>query len=72
MWKFCRPDLTDFDGFLRYLIEQYDIEIKSVLINHFSHHTGFDMLPDSEDISLAAGEALEVVKVLAPGQLKSA
>lgn len=72
MWKFCRPDLTDFGGFLQYLIEHYDIEIKSVLINHFSHHTGFDMLPNSEDISLAAGEALEVVKALAPGQLKSA
>ncbi|MEP2092042.1 AAA family ATPase [Roseibium sp.] len=71
MWKFCRPDLTDFDGFLRYLIEQYEIEIKSVLINHFSHHTGFDMLPDSEDISLAASEALRVVEILASGQLKN-
>jgi len=72
MWKFCRPDLTDFDGFLRYLIEQYGIEIKSVLINHFSHHTGFDMLPDSEDIRLACSEALNVVNILAPGQLKNA
>lgn len=72
MWKFCRPDLTDFEGFVRYLIEQYEIEIKSVLINHFSHHTGFDMLPDSEDISIAAGEALRVVEILAPGQLKNA
>ncbi len=71
MWKFCRPDLTDFEGFLKYLIDEHKIEIKSVLINQFSHHSGLDMLPDGEDIRRAAKEAITVVEIFAPGQLKN-
>jgi FtsZ-binding cell division protein ZapB len=71
MWKFCRPDLTDFQGFVGFLIDEHQIEVRSVLINQFSHSSGLDMLPDSEDIRLAAREAISVVEKFAPGQLKN-
>jgi len=71
MWKFCRPDLTDFQGFVGFLIDEHQIEVRSVLINQFSHHSGLDMLPDSEDIRLATREAVSVVEKFAPGQLKN-
>ena len=37
MWKFCRPDLQNFESFVRFLISDHNIEIKSVLINDLCH-----------------------------------
>lgn len=71
MWKFCRPDCVDFGTFFEFLIDECEIEIKSVLINDLSHGGKFDDPPHKEqDIIEAAKEAIDVVKRFAPGQLK--
>lgn len=71
MWKFCRPDIGDLGGFFEFLINEYEIELKSVLINDLSHGGKFDDQPHkSEDIAEAAKEAITVVKRFAEGQLK--
>lgn len=70
MWKFCRPDLNDFGKFTEVLINDHNIEIKSVMINDLSHGGKFDDPPHKEeDIILAAKEAIEVVRNFAEGQL---
>lgn len=71
MWKFCRPDVVDFGKFFEFLIDECDIELKSVLINDLSHGGKFDDPPHkAEDIVEAAREAIAVVERFAQGQLK--
>lgn len=71
MWKFCRPDVVDFGAFFEFLIDECEIELKSVLINDLSHGGKFDDPPHkAEDIVEAAREAISVVERFAQGQLK--
>ena len=71
IWKFCRPDLSGLEDFLRYLASEHEIEIKSVMINDLSHGGKVaDFLHDEEDIKQAAGEAIAVVGQFAEGQLR--
>jgi len=71
MWKFCRPDIGDLGKFFEFLIDEYEVELKSVLINDLSHGGKFDDQPHkSEDIVEAAQDAITVVKRFAEGQLK--
>ena len=71
MWKFCRPDVVDFGAFFEFLIDECEIELKSVLINDLSHGGKFDDPPHkAEDIVEAAREAITVVERFACGQLK--
>ena len=71
MWKFCRPDIVNFGLFCEFLIDEYAIELKSVLINDLSHGGKFDDPPHkAEDIVKAAREAIIVVERFAQGQLK--
>ena len=70
MWKFCRPDLNDFAHFLSFLIDECELEIKSVLLHDLSHGGKFEDPPHkAEDIIEAAQDALKVVQHFAPGQL---
>lgn len=72
MWKFCRPDLNDFGSFLSFLINECDLELKSVLLHDLSHGGKFDDPPHkAEDIVEAAQDAIAVVQHFAPGQLQS-
>ena len=71
MWKFCRPDIQDFEAFVKYLIRDHQIEIKSVLLNDLCHGGKFSDHPHQEaEIVEAATEALRVVETFARGQLK--
>lgn len=71
MWKFCRPDIVDLGKFFEFLIDEYEVELKSVLINDLSHGGKFDDQPHkSDDIVDAAKEAVIVVRRFAEGQLK--
>jgi hypothetical protein len=71
MWKFCRPDIQDFEAFVKYLISDHQIEIKSVLLNDLCHGGKFSDHPHQEaEIVEAATEALRVVETFARGQLK--
>ena len=71
IWKFCRPDFSNFEEFLGYLSSEHEIEIKSVLINDLSHGGKVaDVLHDEEDIKQAAVDAIAVVRQFAAGQLK--
>jgi len=71
MWKFCRPDIQDFEAFVKFLIADHEIEIKSVLLNDLCHGGKFSDPPHQEaEIIEAAVEALRVVEKFAAGQLK--
>ena len=71
MWKFCRPDLQKFEDFVRFLITDHNIEIKSVLINDLCHGGKFSDPPhNEEDIREAAKEAIAVVRKFAKGQIE--
>ncbi|RPE72160.1 wobble nucleotide-excising tRNase [Pacificibacter maritimus] len=71
MWKFCRPDIQDFEAFVKILISDHKIEIKSVLLNDLCHGGKFSDPPHQEaEIIEAAVEALSVVEKFAEGQLK--
>jgi wobble nucleotide-excising tRNase len=71
MWKFCRPDIQDFEAFVKVLITDHKIEIKSVLLNDLCHGGKFSDPPHQEaEIKEAAVEALSVVERFAKGQLK--
>ncbi len=71
IWKFCRPDFSNLEEFLGYLIGEYEIEIKSVLINDLSHGGKVDdPLHVEEDIKQAAVDAIAIVRQFAEGQLK--
>ena len=71
MWKFCRPDLQNFESFVRFLISDHNIEIKSVLINDLCHGGKFSDPPhNDEDIREAAKEAIAVVRKFAEGQIE--
>ena len=70
IWKFCRPDFSNLEEFLGYLIGEHQIEIKSVLINDLSHGGKVEFLHDEEDIKQAAVDAIAVVEQFAEGQLK--
>jgi len=71
IWKFCRPDFSNLEEFLGYLIGEHGIEIKSVLINDLSHGgKTADPPHDEEDIKQAAVDAIAVVGQFAKGQLK--
>ena len=70
MWKFCRPDLENFESFVKFLISDHNIEIKSVLINDLCHGGKFSDPPhNDQDIREAAKEAIAVVRTFAEGQL---
>ena len=70
IWRFCRPDLPRFGDFVKFLISEHNIEIKSVLINDLSHGGKFSDAPhNEEDIKAAAQEAVAVVNTFAEGQL---
>ena len=72
MWKFCRPDLQNFEEFVKVLISDYEVEIQSVLLNDLSHGGKFSDFPQREDEIVAASvEALKIVEKFASGQLKS-
>ena len=72
IWKFCRPDLTNLETFLQHLMRDYEIEIKSVMLNDLSHGGKVaDPLHDSEDVKLAAIDAIAVVEKFAEGQVKN-
>ena len=71
IWKFCRPDFSNLEEFLGYLIGEHEIEIKSVMINDLSHGGKVaEVLHDEEDIKQAAVDAIAVVRQFAEGQLK--
>ena len=71
IWKFCRPDLSNLEEFLAYLIGEHGMEIKSVMINDLSHGGKVaDFLHDEQDIKQAATEVIAVVGKFAEGQLK--
>ena len=71
IWKFCRPDFSNLEEFLGYLISEHGIEIKSVMINDLSHGGKLaDTLHDEQDIKQAAVDAIAVVRHFAKGQLK--
>ena len=70
IWRFCRPDLSQFGDFVKFLISEHGIEIKSILINDLCHGGKFSDAPHSEeDIRIAAQEAVKVVNTFAEGQL---
>jgi len=70
MWKFCCPDKNNFGEFVKFLNDEHEIEIKSVLIQDLCHGGKFSDAPHiEEDILLASKEAILVVKKFAPGQL---
>ena len=72
IWRFCRPDLSDFGKFLAFLISEHNMEIKSVLINDLSHGGKFADYPhDEQDVRRAGKEAIEVVERFAAGQLRT-
>ena len=71
MWRFCHPDIENLTHFVRHLIDNHEVELKSVLFNCLSHYSDSEMLSCGDDIRLAAKETLEVVKILAPGQFKN-
>ena len=71
IWKFCRPDFSNLEEFLAYLIGEHGMEMKSVMINDLSHGGKVaDVLHDEQDIKQAATEAVAVVSKFAEGQLK--
>ena len=71
IWRFCRPDFSNMEEFIGYLIAEHEIEIKSVMINDLSHGgKAADPLHDEEDIKQAAVDAIAVVEEFAEGQLK--
>ena len=72
IWKFCRPDISNLEQFIGYLIAEHEIEIKSVMINDLSHGGKVaEPLHDEEDIKQAAMDAIAVVGQFAEGQLKN-
>ena len=72
MWKFCRPDIPNFEDFVKFLISDHEIEIRSVLLNDLCHGGKFSDLPHREEEIIAASkEALKVVETFASGQLES-
>lgn len=71
MWKFCRPDIQSFEDFVKHLISDHSIEVKSVLLNDLCHGGKFSDPPHQEaEIIAAAKEALMVVEAFAAGQIK--
>jgi len=73
MWKFCNPDINDFEAFIGFINKEHGIEIKSILINDLCHGGKFSDPPHrEEELILAAEIALSVVEKFAPGQLKIA
>ena len=70
IWKFCKPDISNFEEFLGYLIREHEIEIKSVMINDLSHGGKVADFPHDEmDIRQAATETIAVVEKFAEGQI---
>ncbi len=73
MWRFYKPDLKDLGAFVTFLSKDLGIEIKSMLILHNLSH-GAKTYSDANfetDLLLASKEIVEVVKLIAPGQLNS-
>lgn len=69
MWKFCRPDISQFEAFVQFIVGE-GLEIKSVLINDLCHGGKFSDPPHREEELIEASiEAVDVVKKFAPGQL---
>ena len=68
--RFCYPDKSNsLTELINFLSQTLRIKIKSVLINSFSHGTYFEDSQIPEDIVRACGETIEIVKILAPGQI---
>lgn len=72
IWKFCRPDFNHLEEFLGYLIQEHQMEIRSVLLNDLSHGGKVADFPhDEQDIRRAAEEAVAVVTKFAEGQVRN-
>ena len=68
--KFVQPDKKQFGDFVKLIMDDHGIEIKSTLIQDLCHGGKIDDAPHvEEDLTLAAAEAIEVVRKYAPGQL---
>ena len=63
--------MDEFGKFCEIVINDYGIELKSVLMNDLSHGGKFDdPPPKADDIVEASKEAIAVVERFAGGQLK--
>lgn len=68
--KFVQPDKKQFGDFVKLVLDEHGIEIKSTLIQDLCHGGKIDDTPHvEEDLTLAATEAIEIVRKYAPGQL---
>jgi len=68
--RFCRPDKPSVTDFITFVAGEDGIELKSTLINSFSHGTFYDEIPAPDDIRQACKDTLEVVKRYALGQIE--
>ena len=69
--RFCHPDKSDSLGsFIRFLGNQGDFHIQSVIINNLSHGTYYQETPSPDELRQACDEVVKVVNRYAPGQLK--
>jgi wobble nucleotide-excising tRNase len=67
--RFCRPDKPELTDFISFVAAEDGIELKSTLINSFSHGTFYDEVPSDEDILQACKDTLNVVEKYAFGQI---
>ncbi len=68
--KFVEPDKKQFGDFVKLILDDHGIEIKSTLIQDLCHGGKIDDVPHvEEDLVIAAKEAIEIVRKYAPGQL---
>tara|TARA_R110000744_G_scaffold380560_3_gene502550 strand:+ start:31716 stop:33968 length:2253 start_codon:yes stop_codon:yes gene_type:complete len=68
--RFCRPDKPELTDFISFVAAEDGIELKSTLINSFSHGTFYDEVPSHEDILQACKDTLAVVERYAFGQIE--
>ena len=66
--RFCHPDknLIDFFG---YIVQEKGLNIKSTLINNFSHGHYGDETPTPDDLKQACKEAVKIALEFIPGQV---
>lgn len=69
--RFCQPDKSDsVANFIKFLAENDEFDIQSVMIQSLSHGTYYEEIPVPDDLKLACEETVRVVKKFAPGQLE--
>ena len=68
--RFCRPDKPGLTDFISFVAAEDGIELKSVLINSFSHGSIDDEVAPPDDILQACKDALAVVERYAFGQIE--